>query len=126
VSGPKVEVITTLQLTPELAQPISRATGVIFIDASVDRVPGLMICFHLPPVHLCTPGARPATTHYLTPHLVLGTALALYGYAPPGWLYTTGGINFELGETLSPIVAQTVPCAVDLIMARLRGPRPTT
>jgi Ni,Fe-hydrogenase maturation factor len=122
--GLQYEVITTLQLTPELAEPISRASGVIFIDAAMHRTPGELICLYLPPASSRTPNERPAYTHHVTPYLLLDTALALYGHAPPGWLYTAGGINFELGETLSSIVAQTVPRAVDLIMERLHGPRP--
>jgi Ni,Fe-hydrogenase maturation factor len=120
-----VAVITAIQLTPDLAEPVSRAHGVIFIDASLDRVPGRLICFHLPPARPRMLHGRQACTHHCTPILLLDTALALYGQAPPGWLYTTGAINLDLGESLSPIVAQTVPRAVDLIMDRLRGPRPS-
>jgi hydrogenase maturation protease len=117
-----VEVITIVQLTPELAEPVSQAGGVIFIDASVDGVPGEVVCCRLSAAHLRLSGPVPATTHHLTPATLLQTALLLYGQAPPAWIYTTGGATFELGETLSPAVAQAVPRTIDRILARLRDP----
>ncbi len=115
------EVVACSQLTLELSEPISRADGVIFIDANAESLPG-QIAY----TALNQPGkdsaaiTRGAFTHHLTPQSLLDTAYRLYGIAPPGWLYSIGVANFNLGETLSPAVAEAIPEVVGQICERIR------
>ena len=117
-------VITCSQLTPDLAEPISRAAGVLFIDASAALQPGEVTCTALQPPGMNAPAiSGGAFTHHLTPQDLLDTANILYGHTPPGWLYSIGTANFMLGESLSPLVSAVIPemvsaCYERIIMAR--------
>jgi hydrogenase maturation protease len=91
------ESIRCTQLTPELAEPISRADAVIFIDASAEGVPGSVRFAALEPEM-----GGGAFTHHVTPASLLGAAASLYGHAPPAWLITVAGWSFDYGAALSP------------------------
>lgn len=121
------EIAACTQLTPEYAQPVSQAEGVAFIDASAELPPGHIACVALkrsgpdaiPDVR--TGGERTsAFTHHLTPQSLLEMAHTLYGHAPPGWLYSVGAANFDLGETLSPVVRKALPTVIAQIGERIR------
>ena len=104
------------QLTPELADEISRAEQVIFIDAADG--PDAAGTLRETPV---LPGPSPEPfTHRLTPESLLGLAEALYGRAPRAVLITVAGENFSLGAPLSPGVA----AALDRLCLTLRAKGP--
>ncbi len=90
------------QLAPELAETISLAEEVVFIDASSRLEAGEI---RISPVQPEIPGA---IAHHLSPAQVLGIAGALYGHAPRATLICIGGSQFELGEEFSPPVAAAV------------------
>ena len=92
-----LEVIACHQLTPEMAEAVSRAGRVIFIDARADLAPGEIA---IEPVH---PHAS-ALFHQFDPGTLLACAAQLYGAAPEAFLAGVGAESFELGETLSPAV----------------------
>jgi hydrogenase maturation protease len=93
------------QLTPELAQPMALAGLVILIDASYEGMPGEM---HVRPISLSAqPGA--VGTHHTTPEELAALTIALYGQCPPVVVVTMTGADFELGEQLSPLIAQKLP-----------------
>src|SRR3954469_24004396 len=71
-----MDVRAVHQLTPELAEPISQADLVIFIDAALGDAPGV---FQSEPV---APKFVPVSTHYLNPATLLGIAQQLYGTYP--------------------------------------------
>jgi hydrogenase maturation protease len=98
---PHLDVIAAHELTPELAEPISQATRVLFVDARADSQPGLLTWR----IVLPAAQASPALTHQLGPGALLALARLLYGRCPQAWLYTVGGASFEYGEQLSPPVA---------------------
>jgi hydrogenase maturation protease len=108
-----MEVIQTLQLMPELAEDISHASLVIFVDASVEGEPGKV---QVRPVQ---GGERPAPnyTHYVAPEELMGMAEVLYGRQPDAWLITVTGKDFDLGEGLSPIVDESIPKVITQIRA---------
>jgi len=118
------------QLTPEWAEPISRAGAVLFIDAAEpDSIP---VGFN--PLPLSDAGfnrrvagtidwrtlepddftARPFT-HQVDPASLLAAAQELYGHAPPTHLLTVTGADFGFGEGLSPQVAGVVEEAIGQI-----------
>jgi hydrogenase maturation protease len=99
---PGVDVLVCHQLTPELAEPISRADAVIFIDARVQGDPGVQ----LQRIEAETPGAF--RTHASDPAALLALARALYGTAPAGWWLTLPAVEFGFGEKLSPSAQESL------------------
>jgi hydrogenase maturation protease len=97
-------VITSVQLTPELAEPISRAERVVFLDAGVGEMPGKVICEKVAPMPLVG-----AFTHNVTPASLLASAQELYGAAPPAIMISITGASFEYGFTFSPQIAALLP-----------------
>lgn len=84
-----VDVVASHQLAPELAEAISRAELVVFVDARHGTEPGR--------VTLQTTVAsseKVAFSHFLLPGQLLGLAGALYGVCPPAWTITVDGESF--------------------------------
>jgi hydrogenase maturation protease len=90
-----LEAIATHQLTPELADTISHAGFVIFIDACAAMPAGRVL---IDSVH----GVDDASlVHQMTPAGLLTLAQALYGQSPDALLVTINGRDFGYGEGLS-------------------------
>lgn len=99
-----VECIITQQLTPELADPISRADCVLFIDADQIQPPGEIT------IHRIDPTATPnAMNHDLDPEKMLGWSARLYGRAPESYLCRIGGACFDLHDGLSDVLEMRLP-----------------
>lgn len=104
------------QWTPELAEPISEARLVVFVDAALDMQPGSLACRQLQPKRSVSLG----NTHYVSPESLLWLAQELYGKRPAdAYLITVAGAAFELAETLSDPVRSAIPRAVERINALL-------
>ncbi len=103
---PGVEVIEVQELLPDHAEAVSRADGVLFLDASVAGTPGEIRAARLLPR-----AARAAVIHALMPEEILGLARALFGRCPPAALVTIGGKEFSFGDALSPEVEAALPLA---------------
>jgi hydrogenase maturation protease len=117
---PDVEVLPCHQLTPELAEPVSRAETVIFIDCSRVGTPGEVQCQEI----RCQsePGAF---THDLSPLGLLDLASQLFGCCPRAFIVSLCGQSFQVGETMSPAVRNRLPelrkHVLDLVAESLRG-----
>jgi len=86
------------QLTPDLAEPVSRADEVVFIDAAVPQTPpGPVLRRRL----LAPEGGAQPFTHQCTPGSLLSLAQTLYGRAPRAILYTIAATQFDTGAPLS-------------------------
>ncbi|NNJ11199.1 hydrogenase maturation protease [Chloroflexales bacterium ZM16-3] len=102
---PGVRAVAAHQLTPELAEPLSRAGLAIFVDA---RVGGGGVRLR---------ALRPATAlssldmHIGDPAALLALAHALYGRAPRAWMITLPAQQFTLGAPLSPLTRRALPVA---------------
>jgi len=93
---PGVEVIACQQLTPELAEDVSRCGFVLFLDAWSAEKPGTIRQTRI------FPGNGPGGfTHQLTPSSLLSAAQQLYGDAPEAICITLEGWSFEVGNKLS-------------------------
>jgi len=101
---PEVEVLQLQQLLPEVAESLSHADAVIFVDASCDGEPGELRCRPVTP-----PPAKVQFTHQLSPAELLGLAGQLYGATPQAFCVTLTGHCFEHGEELSESVAARLP-----------------
>jgi hydrogenase maturation protease len=113
-SSTDVELLRVHQLTPELAEAVSHAEAVIFVDAAVpgERQPG--------DIQTCEPDlpdGPPRFSHQLSPGAVLALARQLYAAQPRSFAVTLTGESFEHGELLSPIVEAALPALV----ARIEG-----
>lgn len=98
------EIVTSTQLLPELAEPISRAERVVFLDASVGDIPGEVTCTTVQPQ-----AVEGAFTHNVTPASLLEAAQTLYGTAPKAILIGVTGASFEYGTELSPVISAMLP-----------------
>jgi hydrogenase maturation protease len=114
-----IECLSLHQLTPELAEPISRAQAVVFIDAACGNTPGGITCYKL--ARPSNPaGATPgAFTHNVNPESLLKNAESLYGRRPVAYLYTVSGENFNLGDSFSPAVEAALPRLLERLKARI-------
>lgn len=108
-----LRVIVCRQLTPELAQAVSRAGQVIFVDACVGPPPGRIGIRHATP----SAGYTPGLSHGLPPDDLLALTALAYGRCPPARVVTLAGANFEHGGGLSPRVRAAVP----RLLATVRG-----
>ncbi len=116
-----IELETAHQLMPEMAERISQAATVIFIDASAAHTPG-SVRFERFVASRSVPGAF---THELTPPALLALAEALYGRSPArAFVLSVGARSFELNEELSESVRASVPGAVRTILDYLARQAP--
>jgi hydrogenase maturation protease len=114
-----VEWLALRQLTPELAEPISRADTVIFIDCRVGAVPGQIDCQALAPDPAPRMAPSSAFTHEAQPAGLLNSAGALYGRAPAAYLYSVTGESYAFGAGFSPAVEAAIPALLAMITDRL-------
>ncbi len=115
---PAVRSLAVTQLTPELAAEIAQAEQVIFVDAIAgDGAQAVQVT----DVTLAEDGegvdtnSTGAMTHHATPQGLLNLARTLYDSHPIAMLVSIPGINFELGEHLSPLALQGTEVALHLI-----------
>lgn len=99
------EVVACHQLTPELAEPVSRARLVIFIDAELGEVPGQFSCQAVEPQLALTS----SLSHQLDPPTLLTWAQTLYGTCPHAVLLCVTGQSFAHEEELSPAMRAALP-----------------
>jgi hydrogenase maturation protease len=99
------------QLAPEMAECVSRAQGVVFIDARRDGTPGGVRCEEVAP----SAGSNPLA-HSLSPQALLLYAEQLYGRAPRAVVLSVAGERFGMGESLSPVVRRAIPRAIRTVV----------
>jgi hydrogenase maturation protease len=115
---PLVEVICVHQLTPELAEQISRSGTAIFLDATGTGDPGKVACQPVSP-----DGTPTRFSHHLAPAQLLALCEQLYGAKPRGFLISISGECFDHGDRLSPAAINALPqsvAAVNEVVWRLK------
>ncbi len=114
-----MQVLVCDQLTPELAQPISQARAVLFIDAQMSDA--LEATAHSPGgAHLQPLEASPLgdpSGHALTPPRLLALSAALYGPCPPAWQLLIPGEHWQVGDQLSARTTAACRNAVPVALA---------
>jgi hydrogenase maturation protease len=93
----EVEVHSCPQLTPELAEPISRADKVIFVDAALDAPREVQLRKLVPA------DSSQILAHAAAPATVLALARDVFGRAPAAWWLTIPIENTGIGEDFSPL-----------------------
>ena len=112
-SGGNVEILRTHQLTPELAETVSRSEALVFLDAAsagVGGQPGEVRC-----AQVGLPEGPVRFSHQLSPASLMALARQLYGAPPRAFSVTLTGECFEHGEALSPVVAAALSALVTRI-----------
>jgi hydrogenase maturation protease len=105
------------QLTPELAEDVSRADAVLFIDARAGGVPGSFECAEVAEAD----DAGASYTHRCRPGDLLRLARQLFGACPRAWLLSMCAEDFERGEGLSPRVEAAMSAFLERGDALIRG-----
>ncbi|HNY41559.1 MAG TPA: hypothetical protein PKJ41_14255 [Bryobacteraceae bacterium] len=110
-------VTETMELTPEMAETVSRANRVIIADAdyrggqpSLEAVPGVASCPAL-------------LTHSLRPGDLIAVARRLFGFNGEAWLLRIPGVDFGLGRPLSTTARTNIATAA-LLLGDLLSPDP--
>lgn len=115
------ELMCCHQLMPELAEPISRAGRVIFIDARVSDNPGQ------PPGKLEVKQVEPkasipsALGHHLDPSELLDLTFGVYGKRPPAFVVSVVGEFFGYCDLLSSSVRSSLPQLVQRVVDLAHG-----
>lgn len=123
---PDVVVLAEHQLTPELAEPISRARLVVFVDAREGHHPGRIDCRVVAPIG----DGSLAFSHDIDPSSLVQMARLLYGACPTAVVISVEGEGFGYGTDLSPVIQvaldDVIHCVLDVLVdgiATLHAPR---
>lgn len=103
--NPNVAVLECHGLTPDLAWDMASCDVAIFVDCSAGGEPGQIAMY---PIE-ADGGEDMAMVHFLDPPGLLTWTLRMYGRAPQGMVVTVAGNCFDMGETLTPSVARSLP-----------------
>ena len=106
---PGVAALVRHQLTPELAEPISEARAVVFVDAAADASNEV----RLRPLEPAA-GAQ-LMAHAADPRSLLAFARQLFGRCPEAWWLTIPVENLGFGEELSPVAQRGFQTALEQI-----------
>ena len=110
---PSVSVISRDLLTAELAEPISHASEVVFVDASVE--PGETVRVRT----LAPAESSQILAHAADPRTLLALARDVFGQAPPAWWVTIPVENLGIGEQISAKAESGIEKAIQQVKTRL-------
>jgi len=108
---PGVRTLVCHQLTPELAEPVSRASRVVFVDAAVDASAGVQMR-ELKPAE-----TGRITAHAADPRTLLALAQEVFGRCPAAWWLTIPIETTDFGGELSPLARLGLQLALERIQA---------
>ena len=93
---PGVHTLVCQQLSPEHAEPISRARVVVFVDAAVDAPREVQL-------RKLEPGeTSQLMAHAADPRTMLALARDVFGHVPEAWWLTIPAVKLDFSETLTP------------------------
>ena len=107
---PGVRTLVGQQLSPEYADPISRAATVVFVDAALDAPAEVQLR------PLAPNDSSQLMAHAADPRTMLALARDVFGHAPEAWWLTEPVVNLEFTEVLSP----TAQRGLKIALAKLR------
>jgi len=124
------QVVICHQLTPELAEDVSRADLVVLIDASAEVTggaaasrPGAVEVRTIPVAHDDGTASTPVTSlfsHHIDAVRLLQLSGALYGRWPPAVEISIRVADVEGGTALSPPVGAGLSVVVDAVIDAMR------
>ena len=103
---PGVRTLACPLLTPELAEAVSQARAVIFVDAAVDAPREVQVR------KLAPSESSQVMAHAASPPTMLALARDVFGHAPEAWLITIPVEDLGIGEELSPFARRGLEVAI--------------
>jgi hydrogenase maturation protease len=111
---PGVHTLVCQQLSPEYADPVSRAHTVVFVDAAVDAPREVQL-------RKLEPGeSSQLMAHAADPRTLLALARDVFGHAPRAWWLTIPAVKLDFSEELTPEAQRGFAEAVEKIQALCR------
>ena len=114
---PGVRALACPLLTPELADPVSRARVAIFVDAAVDAPREVQLR------KLAPADTSQIMAHAASPATLLALARDVFGHAPEAWWLTIPVEDLGIGEELSAFARRGLETAVEEIKQRASSGR---
>lgn len=114
---PGVRTLACPQLTPELADPLSKVDNAVFVDAAVDHRGAVRLR------RLTPSSSSQVLAHAAGPRVLLALARDAFGRSPEAWMLTIPAEDLGFGEHLSPAAILGLADAVQAVRrlhARLR------
>ena len=112
---PGVRTLACPLLTPEIAEAVSQARVVIFVDAAVDA-PRQVQLRTLAPAE-----SSQVMAHAASPTTLMALARDVFGHAPEAWLITVPVEDLGIGEEFSPLAERGFETAVKHVEAKAKG-----
>ena len=104
-----VEALAYPLLTPELAEPISQAQRVVFVDAATDAPHEVQLR------KLAPAASSQIMAHAANPDTLLAVARDLFGHTPEAWVLAIPVEDMSIGETLTPFAQRGLAIAIEQI-----------
>jgi len=112
-----IDSIFLTQLAPHLVNVVADYDEVMFVDAHVYPQAPDLFCQAVQPE-----AAQHASTHHLTPQLLLALVRKLRAQSPAGDIVSIRGHEFDFGRQLSPSTSILVEAAVQNVLALIQPP----
>ena len=112
--GHPIDTIMVHQLIPELAPSLASYQKVLFVDAHKGTIPEEV---RIVPVQ--EEYGFHAVTHHMSPGMLLTLARQNNGFAPPGFLISVKGEDFDFGLGISDSCRSHADMAIDRMLALL-------
>ena len=112
---PGVRSMACQQLAPELAEAISQAQAVIFVDADFNAKDEVELR-RLEAKEDCQ-----VLGHAADPRWLLAVAKKIYGRSPPAWLLAIPAVDFGFGHRLSERAEAGIQAALKLVNQKKGG-----
>ena len=112
---PGVRALACPLLTPELAEAVSQARVVVFVDAAVDAPREVQMR------KLAPAGSSQIMAHAASPATLLALARDVFGQAPEAWLLTIPAEDIGIGEELSAFTRRGLETAIEEIKRLARS-----
>ncbi|MDJ0651213.1 MAG: hydrogenase maturation protease [Xenococcaceae cyanobacterium MO_188.B19] len=104
---PAVRSLCLHQLTPELAADLAEVDLAIFVDAGETPDTDTVKLHSLKPLD-----STELRSHFSDPRAILSLTQAIYGKCPPAWWVIVPGVDFQLGDRLSPVAQEGISQAL--------------
>ena len=105
-SLPHVRSLALPQLTPELAVDLAEVDLAIFVDACLSTETSMVELRSLKPTD-----STNFKSHFSDPQGLLSLTQALFGNCPQAWWVLVPGVDFQLGDRLTPTGERNIELA---------------
>jgi hydrogenase maturation protease len=114
--APDLDSIMLHQLVPEIVPVAARYERVVFVDAHAGSIPDDVRVIRVQEEHHFH-----AVTHHMSPGMILNMARETESAAPPGYLVSVRGEDFDFGFGLSEQCMRRADIAIEKILDLAQG-----